>query len=47
MAQDIEKVIDLLNSMQRRSDANADSFDRLLNSIGSKIDMNSNEKTVI
>ena len=43
MAQDIEKVIDLLNSMQRRSDANADSFDRLLNSIGSKIDMNSND----
>ena len=39
MAQDIEKVIDLLNDMQRRNAANADSFDRLLTSIGSRLDM--------
>ena len=39
MAQDIEKVIDLLNDMQRRNATNADSFDRLLTSIGSRLDM--------
>ena len=39
MAQDIETVIDLLTSMQRRNDANADSFDRLLTSINSRLDM--------
>ena len=42
MAQDIEKVIDLLNNMQRSNAENADSFDRLLTNIGSKLDMADN-----
>lgn len=42
MAQDIGKVIDLLNNMQKSNDANADSFDRLLTNIGSKLDMADN-----
>ncbi len=39
MANDIEKVIKLLNEMQKTNDENADSFDRILTSIGSKLDM--------
>lgn len=39
MAQDIEKVIKLLNEMQKTNAENADSFDRILTSIGSKLDM--------
>ena len=42
MAQDIEKVMDLLNNMQKSNAANADSFDRLLTSIGTKLDMTDN-----
>lgn len=46
MAQDIEKVINLLNNMQKSNTANADSFERLLTSIGSKIDtVDSNTNT--
>ena len=41
MAQDIERIISLLNDMQRSNDANADSFDRLLTSINSRLDMTS------
>lgn len=39
MAQDIDKVIDLLNDIQRTNNSNADSFDRLLSAINSKLDM--------
>lgn len=39
MAQDIERIISLLNDMQRSNDTNADSFDRLLTSISSRLDM--------
>ena len=43
MAHDIEKIINLLNDMQRSNDANADSFDRLLTSINSRLDMTSSD----
>jgi len=39
MAQDIEKVIKLLGDMQKSNAKNADSFDRLLTSISSKLDI--------
>ncbi|MBR1619165.1 hypothetical protein IJ674_04645 [bacterium] len=39
MAQDIERIISLLNDMQKSNDTNADSFDRLLTSINSKLNM--------
>lgn len=37
MAQDIEKVIKLLEEMKKSNSANADNFDRILNNIGSKL----------
>ena len=43
MAQEIERIIRLLNDMQRSNDANADSFDRLLTSINSRLDMTSSD----
>ena len=39
MAQDIDKVIDLLNDIKKTNNSNADSFDRLLSAINSKLDM--------
>lgn len=38
MAQDFEKIINLLREMQRTNDANADSFDRLLEELSEKFD---------